>query len=51
MATGWRFKKRPGIDHFLRAIGPPMFEVVIYTKESGMVGTCVGALFLVENWA
>ncbi|XP_052769066.1 mitochondrial import inner membrane translocase subunit TIM50-C-like [Mya arenaria] len=36
MVNGWRFKKRPGIDHFLRAIGPPLFEVVIYTKESGM---------------
>lgn len=34
--TGWRFKKRPGIDYFLRTVGPPMFEVVIFTKDSGM---------------
>ncbi|KAK3092998.1 hypothetical protein FSP39_009840, partial [Pinctada imbricata] len=34
--TGWRFKKRPGLDYFLKAVGPPMFETVIFTKESGM---------------
>ncbi|XP_053404888.1 mitochondrial import inner membrane translocase subunit TIM50-C-like isoform X2 [Mercenaria mercenaria] len=34
--SGWRFKKRPGIDYFLRTVGPPTFEVVIFTKESGM---------------
>ncbi|OXU29850.1 hypothetical protein TSAR_003020 [Trichomalopsis sarcophagae] len=34
--TGWRFKKRPGIDHFLEAIAPPQFETVVYTAEQGM---------------
>ncbi|XP_033112904.1 mitochondrial import inner membrane translocase subunit TIM50-like [Anneissia japonica] len=32
-STGWRFKKRPGVDYFLQQIGPPLFEVVIYTRE------------------
>ena len=36
--TGWRFKKRPGVDFFLEHIGPPLFEVVIYTSENGPVG-------------
>lgn len=31
--TGWRFKKRPGIDFFLAQVGPPTFEVVVYTAE------------------
>ncbi|CAL1526194.1 unnamed protein product [Lymnaea stagnalis] len=34
--TGWRFKKRPGIDYFLQNVGPPLFEVVIYSSEAGM---------------
>ena len=34
--SGWRFKKRPGIDFFLSHVGPPLFEVVIFTKETGM---------------
>ncbi|KAK0161852.1 hypothetical protein PV327_008259 [Microctonus hyperodae] len=34
--TGWRFKKRPGVDQFLEALAPPQFEIVIYTAESGM---------------
>jgi len=34
--TGWRFKKRPGIDYFLSQVGPPMYEVVIFTTENGM---------------
>ncbi|XP_035227446.1 mitochondrial import inner membrane translocase subunit TIM50-C-like isoform X2 [Stegodyphus dumicola] len=33
--TGWRFKKRPGVDYFLQQAGPPLFEVVIYTSEQG----------------
>jgi len=33
--TGWRFKKRPGVDFFLQQVGPPLFEVVIYTHEQG----------------
>lgn len=34
--TGWRFKKRPGIDQFLEAIAPPQFETVVYTAEQGL---------------
>ncbi|XP_024084900.1 mitochondrial import inner membrane translocase subunit TIM50-C-like isoform X2 [Cimex lectularius] len=34
--TGWRFKKRPGVDKFLEQVGPPNFEVVVYTAEQGM---------------
>ncbi|XP_048736386.2 mitochondrial import inner membrane translocase subunit TIM50-like [Ostrea edulis] len=34
--NGWRFKKRPGVDYFLQAIGPPLFETVVYTSETGM---------------
>ncbi|XP_076357276.1 mitochondrial import inner membrane translocase subunit TIM50-like isoform X1 [Tachypleus tridentatus] len=33
--TGWRFKKRPGVDFFLQQVAPPLFEVVIYTAEQG----------------
>lgn len=34
--TGWRFKKRPGVDKFLEAIAPPQFETVVYTAQTGM---------------
>ncbi|KAJ8686393.1 hypothetical protein QAD02_022187, partial [Eretmocerus hayati] len=34
--TGWRFKKRPGVDQFLEAIAFPQFESVVYTAEQGM---------------
>lgn len=34
--TGWRFKKRPGVHFFLQQVGPPLFELVIYTQESGL---------------
>ncbi|XP_065338110.1 mitochondrial import inner membrane translocase subunit TIM50-C-like [Cloeon dipterum] len=33
--TGWRFKKRPGVDFFLQQVAPPLFEIVIYTAEQG----------------
>lgn len=33
--TGWRFKKRPGIDHFLQSLDGT-FEIVVYTAEQGM---------------
>ncbi|XP_071057133.1 mitochondrial import inner membrane translocase subunit TIM50-C-like isoform X1 [Onthophagus taurus] len=33
--TGWRFKKRPGIDHFLETLNG-IYEIVIYTAELGM---------------
>jgi import inner membrane translocase subunit TIM50 len=35
--TGWRFKKRPGVDQFLETVASPQFEIVIYTAEQGMV--------------
>lgn len=35
--SGWRFRKRPGVDAFLNQLGPPLFEVVIYTHEAGFV--------------
>ncbi|XP_066595493.1 mitochondrial import inner membrane translocase subunit TIM50-C-like [Prorops nasuta] len=34
--TGWRFKKRPGVDQFLENLAPPQFEVVVYTAEQGL---------------
>jgi len=37
LSTGWRFKKRPGLDYFLQQVGFPVFEVVIYTHEQGFV--------------
>ncbi|KRT83859.1 hypothetical protein AMK59_4440 [Oryctes borbonicus] len=33
--TGWRFKKRPGLDNFLENLHGT-YEVVIYTAEQGM---------------
>jgi len=51
LSTGWRFKKRPGLDYFLQqvgqvAAGPPLFEVVIYTHEQGLVSVI---LFLLQE--
>ena len=37
LGTGWRFKKRPAVEYFLQQIGPPLFEIVIYTHEQGFV--------------
>ena len=37
MKSGWRFRKRPGLDLFLNQLGPPLFEIVIYTHEVGFV--------------
>ncbi|KAL4238757.1 Mitochondrial import inner membrane translocase subunit TIM50 [Mactra antiquata] len=48
--TGWRFKKRPGVDYFLKAVGPPTFEVVIYTKESGMTADPIVTKIDPENY-
>ncbi|KAL7634059.1 UNVERIFIED_CONTAM: hypothetical protein RMT77_015384 [Armadillidium vulgare] len=31
--TGWRFKKRPGVEFLLQHCGPPLFEIVVYTNE------------------
>ena len=33
--TGWRFKKRPGVDQFLEQLGR-LFEIVVYTADHGM---------------
>nr|XP_022915130.1 mitochondrial import inner membrane translocase subunit TIM50-C-like [Onthophagus taurus] len=33
--TGWRFKKRPGLDNFLESLHGT-YEVVIYTAEQGI---------------
>ncbi|XP_019880296.1 mitochondrial import inner membrane translocase subunit TIM50-C-like [Aethina tumida] len=33
--TGWRFKKRPGLDYFLETL-QGQYEIVIYTAEQGM---------------
>lgn len=33
--TGWRFKKRPGIEHFLESLNG-LYEIVVYTAEQGM---------------
>ncbi|XP_053611826.1 mitochondrial import inner membrane translocase subunit TIM50-C-like isoform X2 [Plodia interpunctella] len=32
--TGWRFKKRPGLDQFLQTVANSNFEVVIFTTEN-----------------
>ena len=41
--TGWRFKKRPAVEYFLQQVAPPLFEVVVYTKEQGFVSiVCYG---------
>lgn len=36
LATGWRFKKRPGIDYLFQQVAP-LYEIVIFTAETGMV--------------
>uniref|UniRef100_A0A8C2BI09 Mitochondrial import inner membrane translocase subunit TIM50 n=1 Tax=Cyprinus carpio TaxID=7962 RepID=A0A8C2BI09_CYPCA len=35
LATGWRFKKRPGIDYLFQQL-TPLYEIVIFTSETGM---------------
>lgn len=34
-STGWRFKKRPGLDYFLENLHG-IYEIVVYTAEQGM---------------
>jgi len=46
LSTGWRFKKRPGLDYFLQQVGFPVFEVVIYTHEQGFVCICFKIIFI-----
>lgn len=36
LSTGWRFKKRPGIDYLFQQLAP-LYEIVIFTAETGMV--------------
>ena len=45
--TGWRFKKRPGVDFFLSQVGPPNFEVVIYTHEQAFVINIYSKLYFI----
>lgn len=33
--TGWRFKKRPGVDHFLESLSG-LYEIVVFTAEPGL---------------
>lgn len=33
--TGWRFKKRPGLDYFLESL-VGLYEIVVFTAEPGM---------------
>ncbi|KAL4647441.1 mitochondrial import inner membrane translocase subunit TIM50 isoform X1 [Arapaima gigas] len=35
LATGWRFKKRPGIEYLFQQLSP-LYEIVIFTSETGM---------------
>lgn len=35
--TGWRFKKRPGVDQFLQTVANSDYEVVIFTSENGFM--------------
>ncbi|XP_037740645.1 mitochondrial import inner membrane translocase subunit TIM50 isoform X4 [Chelonia mydas] len=35
LVTGWRFKKRPGIDSLFQQLAPH-YEIVIFTSETGM---------------
>ncbi|XP_072938286.1 mitochondrial import inner membrane translocase subunit TIM50-C-like [Epargyreus clarus] len=35
--TGWRFKKRPGVDQFLQTVANSDYEVVIFTTENAFM--------------
>ncbi|XP_019723658.1 mitochondrial import inner membrane translocase subunit TIM50 [Hippocampus comes] len=35
LATGWRFKKRPGIDYLFQQLAP-LYEIIIFTAETGL---------------
>ncbi|GBP58166.1 Mitochondrial import inner membrane translocase subunit TIM50-C [Eumeta japonica] len=35
--TGWRFKKRPGVDAFLQAVSSSDYEIVIFTSENAFM--------------
>lgn len=36
LSTGWRFKKRPGIDYLFQQLAP-LYEIVVFTAETGLV--------------
>uniref|UniRef100_A0A4W2CEE4 Mitochondrial import inner membrane translocase subunit TIM50 n=1 Tax=Bos indicus x Bos taurus TaxID=30522 RepID=A0A4W2CEE4_BOBOX len=40
LATGWRFKKRPGIETLFQQLAP-LYEIVIFTSETGMDISCL----------
>lgn len=42
LATGWRFKKRPGIDYLFQQVAP-LYEIVVFTAETGMVSVSAAA--------
>ncbi|NXH58115.1 TIM50 translocase, partial [Rhabdornis inornatus] len=44
LVTGWRFKKRPGIEHLLQQLAP-LYEIVVFTSETGMVGAEFGGIW------
>uniref|UniRef100_A0A8C4J5H0 Mitochondrial import inner membrane translocase subunit TIM50 n=1 Tax=Dromaius novaehollandiae TaxID=8790 RepID=A0A8C4J5H0_DRONO len=35
LVTGWRFKKRPGIESLFQQLAP-LYEIVVFTSETGM---------------
>lgn len=35
LSTGWRFKKRPGIDYLFQQLAP-LYEIVVFTAETGL---------------
>ncbi|KAG7300499.1 hypothetical protein JYU34_016130 [Plutella xylostella] len=35
--TGWRFKKRPGVDQFLQQVASSDYEVIIFTNENAFM--------------
>ncbi|XP_048358080.1 LOW QUALITY PROTEIN: mitochondrial import inner membrane translocase subunit TIM50-like [Sphaerodactylus townsendi] len=39
LVTGWRFKKRPGIDNLFQQLAQ-LYEIVIFTSEAGMPVHC-----------
>jgi len=41
--TGWRYKKRPGLDYFLEQVKYPTFEVVFFTREPYLSGAPIVA--------
>lgn len=42
-STGWRYKKRPGLEYFIDQIKYPQFEVVLFTREPFISGAPIVA--------